>query len=1211
MDLRDAYDLDREISSGRGTAVYAARRKGTARSRLYAVKVLRLLDPSGGSVSNAPRVVSFLKAAELQKKAQELGARHIAPVFRIETDSAGAWYASRYYPSSLSRVIEGRIRLDLEDFHHLFHSILRGLCDLKKRTDQSHGNLKPSNVLFEGSGKLRRRRIFLADLKPSPEDPGAGELSDLRALGEILWHVARATKDSPRYPVSESDPDWAAYFGAAAAEWIGIYNQLRGPKLSPADLDLAKLRSMLPGMPLSVRATRTGRRTAPLTVPLVAVLGFGSYLRYGPVPERSPMLQNLARHAGNRGVQWHDLRKDYDDWFGPLSVILRNAGSRHILWTTDSYLDSQVIQPIDRARPDLENLDIENQEVRPANENARINRISTLISSTRTALERWPMPPALGQAASQFQQRDWKRPADELRTAAGGVQLQPGVKWEENLNRLFAIANEFQACETHWSKIEDFAGNQNPKLAPTQLLDVADRGLNPALTAAGDLRALADELDLAVDAVRKYLSTGLSPSTIAEFATAQIGYSTAINREWLRLRNAIAPNLTLEPGNQELFARLKNIYEGSAYLASTNFLPSPGLTGSAYYRELKDKVESTREAFLARLVQQHPAYWRTGFPADFKSTPEVVAMRNEYLKWRQNFDTLMADLDQLPRSLTTGAGDEALRLCASCRSIPDFRDLEQDPGLQPILTQVNLLEEVRTNTSPAELVDYATNARPDLTFAVAVKSWERLHDPQLGPWPANLVQTKQEAQAQASLSASLERIRALDADQYETLRRQLAQGRQTLFQAVFRTLADADITEALQFLRETLGQGSLSDLDSPSMRFNLLLHDFRTSHDFAKMTVSQLVETRNQFVAGVDALGPGITGRPELGRLADIRKLAFDQSGPSDASAAQLPFWTRQDRPEARVYSWTARNNRNYELEFVLLSPKNSPPYYLCTTELPVGLVVDWLTEHKTNLVDYIPWVKQRPTDDRRQGIRTWEAEVDTPERRPIRISDAWQGSSWTTYWEGNESKEFQPGVAKPDAMHPANYLPPKAAKFLAEALGFRLPTPAEWLAAYRASGSPGGNLRDLSWEKQREYIQGLHPRFDEDKPWPNRDIFRLTTTPIETDAAWRTNYEDGVLWFAEVNQRVNQRADARFIHLVGNVAEYVYDPIGAGAFYVLGGSALSSPDLQVDHPYPVDPRMASRGYSDVGVRLALDAPMSPSEKFRWLVMQLAYVVGE
>jgi hypothetical protein len=85
---------------------------------------------------------------------------------------------------------------------------------------------------------------------------------------------------------------------------------------------------------------------------------------------------------------------------------------------------------------------------------------------------------------------------------------------------------------------------------------------------------------------------------------------------------------------------------------------------------------------------------------------------------------------------------------------------------------------------------------------------------------------------------------------------------------------------------------------------------------------------------------------------------------------------------------------------------------------------------------------------------------------------------------------------------------------------------------------------------------------------------------------------------------------------LVGNVAEYVFDGpkvtevkkdqraevsiTGVDAtvsetgnkFYVIGGSALSPPEVSFDKPLPVATVFSKNGFCDVGLRLAYTAPI-------------------
>src|SRR5262249_38721449 len=147
---------------------------------------------------------------------------------------------------------------------------------------------------------------------------------------------------------------------------------------------------------------------------------------------------------------------------------------------------------------------------------------------------------------------------------------------------------------------------------------------------------------------------------------------------------------------------------------------------------------------------------------------------------------------------------------------------------------------------------------------------------------------------------------------------------------------------------------------------------------------------------------------------------------------------------------------------------------------------------------------------------------------------------------------------------HPMTYLPAEAAQHVAEAMGFRLPTRKEWRAALLVCTNDDlPNLRDETWNKQQEYVESLARTNSRIRvPYPSVDVF-----PAESGDLWdwRTNYDDHVLWFYEVDRGSGQP----FINLFGNVAEFVRDDQG---FWVVGGSALSSPRLDPTKFYRESP---------------------------------------
>jgi hypothetical protein len=166
-------------------------------------------------------------------------------------------------------------------------------------------------------------------------------------------------------------------------------------------------------------------------------------------------------------------------------------------------------------------------------------------------------------------------------------------------------------------------------------------------------------------------------------------------------------------------------------------------------------------------------------------------------------------------------------------------------------------------------------------------------------------------------------------------------------------------------------------------------------------------------------------------------------------------------------------------------------------------------------------------------------------------------------------------------------------------------------------------NLRDQTWETQRKYVAaGGAGR------WPDEGIFAAgrISWAVGRSATSRSE-NDGALYF----QPANGSGGAIFHHLVGNVAEYVCDApeafdragdkktaVGIRAFvehapkslYVIGGSALSPPEVPFDKPQPV--AKTDEAYADVGIRLAFTAPSkSLAEKVKWAIGSPPFIWAE
>lgn len=215
----------------------------------------------------------------------------------------------------------------------------------------------------------------------------------------------------------------------------------------------------------------------------------------------------------------------------------------------------------------------------------------------------------------------------------------------------------------------------------------------------------------------------------------------------------------------------------------------------------------------------------------------------------------------------------------------------------------------------------------------------------------------------------------------------------------------------------------------------------------------------------------------------------------------------------------------------------------------------------------------------------------------------------------------------------PMQYVPAPTALYLAGALGCRLPTSAEWAAAYaRPAPNARWNLRDEIWQRQLEYVAKAAPGKAPGQPeWPDAGAFipKDAKVAIQQNARWFKTRDD-VLWFREVD--VDDGHD--FHNLVGNVAEFVWDDPRAfetladkslasvrklieqhaDELHVIGGSALSAPELKFDQPLPVDLAetgnvpSAWNGYADVGMRLAFSAPGTRPQRLGWIVAAHPYL---
>lgn len=436
---------------------------------------------------------------------------------------------------------------------------------------------------------------------------------------------------------------------------------------------------------------------------------------------------------------------------------------------------------------------------------------------------------------------------------------------------------------------------------------------------------------------------------------------------------------------------------------------------------------------------------------------------------------------------------------------------------------------------------------------------------------------------------------------------------------------------------------------SPAARFNLALYAARQHIRLDKENLR-----RDPRGAGAGAGAGAVDGGagPDEGSLKEvISHLGAAAAALRDNRAmAELgrrlegvydkePF---ADRKPGQVFEVPVLGvNARLEMRRVEPTRPGERPFYLGTTEVSLAQFVTVLDAHaawarmQSLLWTQVPGVR----GDTRRGPRTWEW------ARPG------LGMNASILWlSPDDANNFAPQLLDPASRfnrnliapafggipsdgHPMQQLSAEAALYFAGLCGCRLPTPHEWKVAYEQFGKDvppeRWNLRDRTWDVQRRHAASAAA--GDGVPPPDAGVYlpedkAINGKPIPTGAAATAGRQDDrTLFFRTVNS-AGLGGDT-FRHLVGNVAELVCEggqpferyperrtPDGVKRFAaskdvrlsVIGGSALSPPELPLTEPLPINP---GAPYADVGFRLAFTAPSrSLGERLEWALGAQDYV---
>jgi len=517
---------------------------------------------------------------------------------------------------------------------------------------------------------------------------------------------------------------------------------------------------------------------------------------------------------------------------------------------------------------------------------------------------------------------------------------------------------------------------------------------------------------------------------------------------------------------------------------------------------------------------------------------------------------------------------------------PPFSSLSE--RLKPLLARAEQIRNVAALADEGKLLAAIKDATEHYDAAVNLNAWRKLGD--LPTWPDTAAKLDKER----GLGETVRSIAAARADDRKSaLLAELANQQRSRWLKSFTRVIAANELDGIANVAGARAQFGIDDPAlPPAARYDLALLSFlRYLRDFSdearKEDAKQHAAILARFKPQIEQFKAKINELPEAARSAPaviqftnaLDELAMwqsqnvnaDKEGPIAANlkGVKWELMAGSDSGGKKLsYQWKY-GDKQHDLDFVLIEPKsgNAKPFFICTTEMPVGLFIDvidavgaWGSFKVASKSEQVTW----------SGPRAWRADLPG-----IRVSEKWLSASGKQYPDGLEPP-------RPSPRSPMQYVTANQAAAFARTLGCRLPTPDEWKAAFDQQGPPEAarcNLRDQTWRKQHDHFQSMKTNYYID---PSLRIFSAGAS-AGNQRIEAFPFDDHVLWFSDVDSD----ADGEIHHLVGNVAEFTCEE---DKFCVIGGSALSSRDCWDGAAQPFTKAYplisAEMPYSDVGFRL-------------------------
>jgi hypothetical protein len=256
----------------------------------------------------------FLDHARVQQKLIAGGAAHWAAVYDLGMTPAGAYVVLDYCPRSVQTLLDEKAQLTPAELHALAAGVLAGLQELKRLRGRSHGDLKPANVLLDGSAGVAAARILLTDPGPPAAAARTGEDGDLRELGEMLRALVVADA------IGESANRAWDRLGAKSNAWREYVGGLLGASRGTPLGTLAAAQSALPRAAQARPMPKVARKAVAAGVSAVVIAG-----------------TIVAALLAISATQWNRYQQERARWLGALVSATADDRLRE-RWSADPQL---------------------------------------------------------------------------------------------------------------------------------------------------------------------------------------------------------------------------------------------------------------------------------------------------------------------------------------------------------------------------------------------------------------------------------------------------------------------------------------------------------------------------------------------------------------------------------------------------------------------------------------------------------------------------------------------------------------------------------------------------------------------------------------------------------------------------------------------------------------------------------------------------------